>query len=120
MNEMNEYEQLVAKYISYKRAEGLRESTLGDLSGRLKMMGRECRFTSVFDIEAKAIAGWFAQIAEPETEGGKYKRSAKTRLLLWKYGHRPGSGTESPEGLGVQHGPLSSIILCGGAFSFEH
>lgn len=87
MNTMNEYEQLVAKYISYKRAQGLRESTLGDLSGRLKMIGRECGITSVFDIEAKAIAGWFAQIAEPETEGGKSKRSAKTRLLIWKYGH---------------------------------
>ncbi len=87
MNKMNEYDEMVSKYISYKRAEGLQESTLGDLSGRLKMMGRECAITCISDIEAKAIAGWFSQIAEPEREGERAKRSAKTRLLLWKYGH---------------------------------
>jgi site-specific recombinase XerC len=87
MIKMNEYETLVSKYISFKRAEGLRETTLSDLSGRLKMMGSECGITCVSDIEAKAISGWFSQIAEPEREGEKSKRSAKTRLLLWKYGH---------------------------------
>ena len=87
MNKTNEYEGLVSKYISYKRAEGLKESTLGDLSGRLKMIGRECGITCILDIESKAIAGWFSQIAEPEREGERAKRSAKTRLLLWKYGH---------------------------------
>jgi integrase len=87
VNKLNEYELLVSKYISYKRAEGLQETTLGDLAGRLKMMGRECGITCIVDIEAKAIAGWFSQIAEPERDGEKSKRSARTRLLLWKYGH---------------------------------
>ena len=45
MNKTNEYEGLISRYLSYKRAEGLRESTLGDLSGRLKMIGRECGIT---------------------------------------------------------------------------
>ena len=87
VNKLNEYELLVGRYISHKRAEGLQETTLGDLSGRLKMMGRECGITCISDIEAKAIAGWFSQIAEPERDGEKSKRSARTRLLLWKYGH---------------------------------
>jgi site-specific recombinase XerC len=84
---MNPFENLVAEYVSHKRAEGLRESTLSDLMGRLRMIGRECNITCIEDIQTKAIAGWFAKIAEPELETSRAKRSARTRLIIWKYGH---------------------------------
>ncbi len=83
---LNEYESLVVRYISYKRAEGLRESTLGDLAGRLKLIGRQCSITCVDDIDPKSIEAWFSEIGAPGKDGKRPDRAAATRLILWKYG----------------------------------
>ncbi len=83
---LNEYETLVVRYISYKRAEGLRESTLGDLSGRLKLIGRKCGITCIDEIDSKSIQAWFSEIGEPGKDGKRPDKAAATRLILWKYG----------------------------------
>ena len=87
IKQVNEYEDLVMRYISFKRAQGLKESTLGDLAGRLKMIGRECGIQCVEDINANTIQAWFSDIGEVGIDGRRPDRAAATRLLLWKYGH---------------------------------
>ena len=83
---ISEFENLVVGYISHKRAEGLRESTLGDLAGRLKMIGRQCGITCIDEIDPKAIQSWFSEIGEVGKDGKRPDRAAATRLILWKYG----------------------------------
>ena len=84
----NEYETQVRNYISHKRAEGLKDSTLRDLTGRLSMIGRQCNFTTMKDINSEALEALFRKNGAINEDTGLAERAAATRLLHWKYGHQ--------------------------------
>jgi len=83
----SEYQMNVRLYIAHKQAEGLRESTLLDLTGRLDMIGRECGFNTLDDINAPSVETLFAKLGEIDPATGKSIRAPSTRVLLWKYGY---------------------------------
>jgi len=45
--------------MSHKRSEGLKDSTLRDQTGRVDMIGRQCNFTTMTDINSEALEALF-------------------------------------------------------------
>ncbi len=73
-----EFDGFVVKYISFRRAEGLKETTLRDMLGRIRQVGKACMFASLSDVNEDKLNEWFVGLSERGMSAG-------TRRLLFVY-----------------------------------
>ncbi len=81
---VNNYEQTVLDFISYKVAEGLKPSYTDDLRGRLFHVGRKCQFTTVREITKERLLEWFLGLSVMDVVTGKALLSPSSRSLYRK------------------------------------
>lgn len=76
-------------YVSFRRAEGLRTSTLNDVRYRILAIARDCGFNRLQDATPEMITKWFIDSSEIDKVTGKAKRSPNTRkrnlTYLWGF-----------------------------------
>jgi integrase len=80
-NSNREIAEQVHAYVSFRRAEGLKPSTLDDARYRILAIARDCGFNRLQDATPEMITRWFTDSAIIDDETGKARRSARTRKL---------------------------------------
>ncbi len=73
-----EFDGFVVKYIGFRRAEGLKETTLRDMLGRIRQVAKACGFVLLSDVTDDKLNEWFVSLSERGMAAG-------TRRLLFVY-----------------------------------
>ena len=74
----NELDSFVLQYVSFRRAEGLKETTLRDTLGRIRQMAKACGFALLSDVNEHRLNDWFIALSDKGMSAG-------TRRLLFVY-----------------------------------